>query len=334
MREWIRFGEQVNQLVYTLAGAKFMGDIETANRFVAEHIHYSESSVRMMRQGRFRPQNDQSLATMVQLGKQKAGLEYQWGRTLLISGQHPDPEKILQKVYNNAPESLPSTSIKTAVSPSTFFTSRSTAAFAGTLLLLGMWTFGISPGYPPPHEPSLFMEIIWGITVGLGLAAGLAGIDTYRSRKFSEDLWRYLLLPVGGLFGAGCWRFGNAQLLSANNGAMIESNPIESFAFGLCYATGLTIVIAGLISYERKNLPGRFHWLTFTGMILFGGLSALAGFLLPYIHPAFSNQRDIDLVVGLALRLGLAIIAGIGFPPLSLPEFHESGKVKWIPWHT
>ena len=334
MREWIRFGEQVNQLVYTLAGAKFMGDIETANRYVAERIHYSEASVRMMRQGRFRPQNDQSLAIMVQLGKQEAKLGYGWARTLLISGQYPDPEKVLQETYDGMPDQLVFTITETTISPAFFFITRSAAAFAGTLLLLGMWAYGVSPGYPPPHEPGLFMEILWGISIGLGLAVGLGGMDLYRSSgRFFRAGWRYLALPAGGLLGAGCWHFGSAQFLSVNNGTIIESSATESFVFGLCYAIGLTIVIAGLIRYECEKSLGHSQWVIFAGMVLLGGLAALSGFLLPYAHPTFSNQRDIDLFVGLTLRLGMAIIAGVGFPPLSLPEFRDSDMFKWIPWH-
>ncbi len=331
MREWVRFGEQVNQLVYTLAGAKFAGDIESANRFVAERIHYSEASVRMMRQGRFRPQNDQSLAMMVQLGKQEAKLEYQWARTLLFSGQYPAPERVLQEVYLSTQEEAVFTGAETAVSPFLFFTLRSLAAFVGTLMLLGLWTYVVSPNYPPPHELSLLMEFLWGGTIGLGLAIGLAGIDSYHcSKGFSRALWRYLLLFVGGLLGAGCWHFGSTLFPVANNGAMIKSSAVESFAFGSCYAIGLTIVIGGLICYRRKE---SCYWLAFVSMILLGGLAALLGFLLPYTHPAFANQRDIDLLVGFALRLGLSIIVGIAFPPLCLPKFHMSGKFKWMPWH-
>jgi hypothetical protein len=79
-------------------------------------------------------------------------------------------------------------------------------------------------------------------------------------------------------------------------------------------------------------MPARSSWITLVGLVLLGGLVALFGFLFPYMHPAFSNQRDIDLFVGLASRLGMAIIAGLGFPPFGLPDFMDADRLKWIPW--
>lgn len=334
MREWVRFGEQVNQLVYTLAGARFKGDIEMANRFIADHIHYSESSLRMMRQGRFRPQNDRALEMMVRLGKQEAGLGHEWARTLLVGGRYPDPERLLQTLFEGTLEPVV-VGGETAVSPAAFFITRTAAAFAGTLLLLAVWTYSISPNYPPPHEPGLVLEMIWGGSVGLGLAIGLGGLDLYRSGgKFGRAVWRYLLLPVSGLLGAICWRLISSWFLSTESGTAVESSAIESFVFGLCYAAGLTTVIAGLIGYEHQKLAYRSDGIAYVSMILLGGLATLSGFWLPYTHPTLSNQRDIDLFVGVTLRLGLAIIAGAGFPPPHVPEFHSSTLLRWIPWQT
>jgi hypothetical protein len=333
MREWVRFGEKVNQLVYTLAGARFQGDIETANRFVADRIHYSESSLRMMRQGRFRPQNDEALAIMARLGKEEAGLEHEWAKTLLVSGRYPDPESALQTIFNNTSEPL-AAATETVVTPTAFFITRIAAAFAGSLLTLAVWTYGISPGYPPLHEPGLWLEMIWGGSIGLGLAIGLYCLDLYRGGGKLGQAGRYLLLPVGGLLGAIYWLLIDARFFSAGNGTAVESSAIESFVFGLCYAGGLTTGIMGAIGYKRLQLERRFDWIVFTGMILLGGLAALIGFWLPYVHPTLSGQSDIDVFVGFAVRLGLAIIAGIGFPPLRVPEFRHSAVSRWLPWST
>ena len=333
MREWVRFGEQVNQLVYTLAGARFKGDIETSNRFVADRIHYSESSLRMMRQGRFRPQNDEALEMMARLGKEEAGLEREWAKTLLVSGRHPDPQRVLQTIFNNASDPLAAVG-ETAVSPTSFFFARITAAFTGTLLLLALWTYVISPGYPPPHEPGLWLETIWGGSIGLGLAIGLYGLDLYRGGGKSSQAGRYLLLPVGGLLGAVYWFLIDARFFAIGNGTAVESSAIESFVFGLCYAGGLTTGIIGAIGYKRRQLERHFDWIVFTGMILLGGLAALLGFWLPSVHPTLSSQRDVDVFVGFTLRLGLAFIAGIGFPPLRVPEFRKSAISRWLPWST
>ncbi|MCA9936020.1 MAG: hypothetical protein H6662_10025 [Ardenticatenaceae bacterium] len=333
MQEWVRFGEQVNRLVYTLAGARFKGDIETANRFVADRIHYSESSLRMMRQGRFRPQNDEALEMMARLGKEEAGLERAWAKTLLVSGRYPDPDSVLQTIFTNVSESMAAVG-ETAVSPTAFFMTRIAAAFAGTLLLLAVWTYGISPGYPPPHEPGLWLEIVWGGSIGLGLAIGLYALDLYRGGGKLGQVGRYLLLPVGGLLGAIYWLLIDAWVFSIGGGTAVASSALESFVFGVCYAGGLTTGIMGALGYKRPQSARHFDWIVWAGMILLGGLTAVLGFWLPAVHPTLSSQRDIDIFVGLSLRLGLAIIAGIGFPPLPVPEFHHSVLSRWIPWPT
>jgi hypothetical protein len=337
MREWFHFGEQVNRLVYTLAGAKFMGDIETANRFVAERIHYSEVSVRMMRQGRFRPQDDKALELMVQVGKQEAELGYWWARRLLKSGRHPTPEPVLKATYDGVLERFVVTVTEAVTSPILFFTSRAVSAFIGSIVLLGIWTYFISPGYPPPHELETFLELIWGVFTGIGLAVGLGIIDFYQAAagklKVSRNWWRYLVLPAGGLPGALLWHFGGNWLFHPNPTAATQSSAIEAFTFGVSYTLGFVILIVWLLgSWARKSLKYS-QMAAVVLMVVLGGTAALMGFLLAYYHPAFSNQKDIDLFVGITLRAGLAIAVGICFPPLLFPEFQNPKELTWIPWH-
>jgi hypothetical protein len=329
MKKWIQFGKQVNRLVYALACEKYDGGIGSATRLVAEHINYAEISVRKMRRGLFRPQDDYFFEPMLELGKKEAGMGYEWAEKLLQSGRHPSPKKILNKIYGEKPKASVSVITQTT-SPLFFFMARSTAAFTGAILLLGVWVYFFSPKYPPPHEPGLLTEMLWGLFVGVGLAFGVGGFDLYRAgRKFVKLAFfsPYLLLPLGGLLGAVFWHFGSSFF---NGGKNVQSGALETFLFGLSYAAGLIMTIVGFVAYRQKTALERFQWLTFAGMVLLGGLIALLGFLLPSSHPAFSNQCDIDLFVGLILRLGMAIIAGLSFPLLNLPIFNNLNKFQWL----
>jgi hypothetical protein len=216
--------------------------------------------------------------------------------------------------------------------------SRAVSAFIGSIVLLGIWTYFISPGYPPPHELETFLGLIWGVFTGIGLAVGLGIIDFYQAAagklKVSRNWWRYLVLPAGGLLGALLWHFGGNWLFHPNPTAATQSSAIEAFTFGVSYTLGFVILIVWLLgSWARKSLKYSQMAATVVLMVVLGGTAALMGFLLAYYHPAFSNQKDIDLFVGITLRAGLAIAVGICFPPLLFPEFQNPKELTWIPWH-
>ena len=144
MLRWKQFGEQVNCMIYSLAGQKYQGDIELTNRLVAQQIHYSEASLRAMRQGRFRPQEDSALVTLVEIGFQQAGLSRAWAEALLRYGSHPNAHTILSQY------ALPDRPAASLTSPSTssWLLPRLVWMTLTTCICLLYWAYGISPVYP------------------------------------------------------------------------------------------------------------------------------------------------------------------------------------------
>lgn len=319
MRKWKEFGDQVNRLVYALAGCKFQTDIECANRFIAERIFYSEVSVRMMRQGRFRPREQKTLEILVEIGKMEAELGRDWASRLLNGGKHANPELVLQSLYPKDVVGNPAPSISTAPYPSPTLVSRLLGGILGSFLTLLLWTYAINPTYPAPHELSLLREVAWGVLVGLGLACGMVFADIGSVKRNWMLMWkgwlRYLVLPASGGLGAFLWNGVVAKLFVHVIDHQIASTGLETFSFGAIY--GLAFAI-GAVLVRGSGYEIRIRWKPLkTGLmfvIVSGGMS-LVGFVLAVMQPAFANQKDVDLFVGILLRLGLIILVAVQFPP-------------------
>jgi hypothetical protein len=225
MHKWDEFGDQVNRLVYTLAGRKFQTDIECANRFIAERIFYSEVSVRMMRQGRFRPREEKALETLVEIGQSEAELGRDWADRLLHSARHPDPELVLRRIYPQ--ENIEKNDVPVSIPPSLFQVSvvRITGGILGSFLAMLLWTYLINPIYPAPHELSFFKEGIWGLLIGMGLTCGVISSDIWLNKPNSwvvqNGIGAFFRVPIsqknqqkntpniqklGALPGAACQR--------------------------------------------------------------------------------------------------------------------------------
>lgn len=328
MPKWSEFGEHANRLVYALAGKKYQGDIQWANRFVAERIHYSEVSVRMMRQGRFRPQEDRALETMAEIGCREAELGRDWANSLLRSGRHPEPDAVLSRLYPPAgaagPERparvivLPVKAALPAALPAANLTMRIGGGIVGSMAALAVWAYGVHTAYPAAHELPLAVEALWGLLLGAGLALGMAGADFFQGgRRFTclgKNWARYAALCAGGLGGALVWSLVGARLFTSDPGPGVQSGPSETFAFGASYGLGFGAALAGLwVKIEQgKRPPWRAAWAP--GLACLAGAAALLGLLLAAIQPAFANQKDIDMFVGMALRLGLIVGVSLAWP--------------------
>ncbi|PKO14441.1 MAG: hypothetical protein CVU39_14400 [Chloroflexi bacterium HGW-Chloroflexi-10] len=312
MVRWKQFGEQVNCLIYSLAGQKYQGDIELTNRKVAEQIHYSEASLRAMRQGRFRPQDDSALATLVEIGCRQAGLNRAWAETLLHHGRHPNPKNVLSQI--NCTENSPTVSApKPEVQPALNRIIPRTGWMAiCTLLCMFVWVYFISPDYPAPHELSIVYEMTWAALIGCGLAGGLLLADARSTgrqnlRLTLQQHWTLLLIPIGGLLGAVLWNTLLAAIFASNHSPQLQSTALETFAFGVVYGVCFSQPYL-LISYllRKQIITQRLItiWLFFPLLI---GLLNLGGYALANLQPAFANQKDIDLLIGLLLRASLIL---------------------------
>jgi len=319
MPEWSEFGEQVNRLVYALAGKKFQADIENTNRFIAERISYSEASLRMMRQGRFRPREEKALEILAEIGCTLAGLDREWAGRLLRSGRHPYAQHVLDRVCPvDAVETAPAPSAASALP---VLAIRLAGGLLGSLGALLVWMYGISPVYPAPHELPLWVEGVWGLLLGAGLAVGLLCADILHTREGSAALkavWlRYALLLGGGLLGALLWHLAAVNLFRSPVEGAVQSTWLETFCFGAAY--GLAFAAVVFWAYRFVPPPEHSRW-RYAAVPLFavivGGFSLL-GFLLAKMQPYFANQKDVDLFVGVFLRLGLiltvsALLPGFG----------------------
>jgi hypothetical protein len=325
MQKWDEFGEQVNRLVYALAGCKFQADIERANRYVAEQIFYSEVSVRMMRQGRFLPHEETALETLVEIGKSDAELGREWASHLLHSGHHSNPERILQKIFHLDINILQPVPVQ-ADSHFTIFP-RLVGGVGGSFSAVLFWTYLINPTYPAPHELGFFKECTWGLLLGLGLACGILGADLWSCKRkwsqISKSCVSYLVLPVSGVLGALLWNGILARVFDRVAINSIASTGLETFSFGATYGFAFVLGL-NLMNWDHLDSQG---WrsrlkLALLFVLICGGLS-LAGYALAVVKPAFDNQKEIDLFVGILLRIGLILLVCILFPRANYSEQSE-----------
>lgn len=318
MHHWGEFGEQVNRLVYALAGRKFQANIEFTNRFIAERINYSESSMRLMRQGRFRPRETQALETLVEIGKTEAELGRDWAYRLLQSGQHSNPEMVLERIYPREVAGKEKFAEPADRLPNLLLVSPIVGEILGSFLALLVWTYAISPVYPAPHELPMLKEILWGLLIGVGLACGIAGSDRWSKRVMwppAQKVWLgYLALPFSGVLGACLWNgiVQNLFVHSVNN--PINSTWVETFSFGGTYgfAFAIGVILAQSILSDPLSRNKLLECLLFF-IFITGGLS-LSGFVLAILQPSFANQIDVDMFVGIMTRLALIFLVAIWFP--------------------
>ena len=313
MRKWDEFGEQVNRLVYALAGRKYQADIERANRAIAEAICYSEVSVRMMRQGRFHPRELRAMETLVEIGREEAELGRDWAARLLRSGEHPAVDLVLARIY---PPDDQAAVIMLEKQPSPFLP-RMVGAFLATLIMLVIWTYGLQPVYPAPHELPWVRELLWGGLLGVGLAIGVFAADRLRNRGQKTDAvlawWRYGLLIAGGLLGAVVWKLVASGFNPVYPAQGLESSWLETAFFGASY--GLSFSLALILArgkYCAPPFPRR--WQLAAGGTVLCACLCLAGYFMVVLQPSFASQKDVDMAVGILLRVGLVLLSAYTFP--------------------
>lgn len=313
MHNWDEFGKQINRLVYALAGRKFETDIESANRFIAERIFYSEVSVRLMRQGRFLPREEKALETLVEIGISEAELGQDWASQLLRGGKHSNPAIVMQKQF---PTNMETPHLQSAIPESQlFFAIRLSGGVIGSFLIAIVWTYLLNPAYPAPHELPLLIEISWGFLVGVGLDIGVLIADQWMNDKImGQTRWdwsKYLVLPASGMIGAIIWNGLFQKLFSSSPLHSISSTGLESFCYGFTYALSFALGMF-LINLNRLNIQekGKYLKLSLLLVLICGALSWL-GYILAVIKPAFDNQKEIDLFVGILLRIGLILMVGL-----------------------
>jgi len=214
--------------------------------------------------------------------------------------------------------------------------SRILAAGLGSLGAYLLWRllYGSQLNLPYPVEIPLFLEALWGVLVGLGPFLGLAILQTgyslaSQSREGQEqnarltqrslakpvrDQWsRSILSALGGLAGGIIWWFAAAML------------PLDSSGLPM---TGLwSIVYTGAILLPP--LAARRNPRTRLSIILPLALLPIAGFLLTkWLHIA-PDQADLDMSVGLWLRVSIVAGAILSAPPATYGKparNHASGK--------
>jgi len=315
---WSEFGDQINRLVYTLAGCKFQTNIASANQYIAERIFYSEVSVRMMRQGRFHPREEKALETLVEIGCYEAGLGRGWARRLLTSGQHSDPETVLNRIYatEHAFPSNPPRFVSDSVIP--VFPNRLIGGLIGSVLAFLVWAYAISPAYPAPHELSLLRESLWGLLIGSGLSTGIFFADgiteKYDFLIIMENWALYLIPPAAGVTAAVIWKLIAVNFFPFPEASIIISTGLETFCFGAVYGLtlGLWMVFAG--RGNAKIASSRHKVAFFLFCIVLSGCFSWVGFMLARIQPSFANQQGVDMFVGFLLRISLVILVSFIFP--------------------
>jgi len=109
-RPYTRLGEQIDHLIRALALAKNWRMGRTVAE-VAERTSFAEATVYRWRQGRLRPP-DETLEQLARIGKEEAGLDRTWGKSLFRSAHHPDAARLVNEIWGPKeirliPENLP-----------------------------------------------------------------------------------------------------------------------------------------------------------------------------------------------------------------------------------
>jgi hypothetical protein len=122
------------------------------------------------------------------------------------------------------------------------------------------------------------------------------------------------VLPASGASGGLLWNGVGAKFFDHSIENQVISTGLETFSFGATYGIAFAI---GLVLAGKCAPNTQLHGKSWQWVLLFGftyGSLALSGFLLAVMQPAFANQKDVDLFVGMMLRFGLVFLVGILFP--------------------
>ena len=182
---------------------------------------------------------------MVEIGSREVELGRSWADILLRKGGHPDPEAVLRIYYPQVAAVDAVVEKIQGTSPLSFFALRIVWASTGSIIFLLIWAFFFNPTYPAPHELDGWLELIWGLHIGAGLATGLALADRYQSNprlRLLDQSWRhYASLFGGGLFGAFLRVLISTIFFRPELGVAIQSSAWETFIFGASYAAGFLL---------------------------------------------------------------------------------------------
>lgn len=200
-------------------------------------------------------------------------------------------------------------------------------ASIGSLLTYSLWrlVYQLQMSLPYPIELSLFLEVVWGTLLGLGPFCGVAVAQVvYNLRtSWSRDpekrerisVWQalrqaireYGLYPIlggaGGLVGGTVWWF-TAKWLYHD-----PSTWVTTLCWTIVYI-GAILVIPFTIKRLTEKLSVYFTLPTLMAL-------PVASFLLiKWFHIA-PDQADVDMVVGLSLRISLIVGTVLSLP---IPE--------------
>lgn len=101
-RPFALLGELIDRFIRTLAATKHW-TMRRAVMEVANRTDYSEAAIYRWRQGRLRPP-DETLEVLARIGREEAGLDRAWGKTLLQAARHPDADRLVDEIWG--PEQL------------------------------------------------------------------------------------------------------------------------------------------------------------------------------------------------------------------------------------
>jgi hypothetical protein len=186
------------------------------------------------------------------------------------------------------------------------------ATLIGSLVTYGLWRliYQSQMGLPYPEELSLLLEALWGALLGFGPFMGLAilqmihgllqargteGKDVKNARQLRvkpfRDAWLCALLgTLGGLAGGIAWWFIAAQ------------SPFDSHTLGMTGLWACVYTTAILLPPLAVRRSRRTY-----ALIVPLAMAPLAGFLFTkWVHIA-PDQADVDMSVGLWMRVALAV---------------------------
>jgi hypothetical protein len=193
------------------------------------------------------------------------------------------------------------------------------AASTGSLSTYLLWRliYQSQMDLPYPVELSPFYEALWGTLIGLGPFFGLAILQTIHClvprdaeeqdersaeqppAKPVRDFWTCSILgALGGLAGGVVW------WLVATSGPLDSSTLTMTGLWAIAYTSAI------LLPPFAIKRPKRIHALTIPPLALL----PVAGFLITkWIHIA-PDQADVDMSVGLWLRVSLVVGAVLVAP--------------------